>query len=145
MLDRAPFYHELSTEECRQRATAYHNMLQRLTAEDFESFFMQNVLPLVNAVLSKTSKTVDNLVNCVETFLGVKLPFDHKAITQAIPQDKNYDVYVHLGLCPLKGIYGKVEEGCIIGRDCSFFGRFHNRIERLYFDGKSFSLTLLKL
>jgi len=123
MLDQNPWTHIPSVQ--KEEAMKYHKRVQELTLEELQVFADTEVL--------KHEGTVDELVDKIQTFMNCLLPYRLEALRSHIQGVEDFVVYIHEAMCPLGHVTGKTDDGVKLGEDCSYFGRFHGRLEEYFF------------
>ena len=125
MLDQSPWTRDENT--MRSEADKYHKRLKELSVEDLAAFVK---------VAMNHQGNIEELVKLIEDFMHCLMPFDRKELEEKlILAGDNYSVYLHMAMCCLGTVAGKTDDGTRIGKDCSFFGRFHGRLEESFMTG----------
>jgi hypothetical protein len=109
----------------KAEAIKYHKRVQDLTCEDLEEF--------INTQIATHMGTVDELVAKIESFMTCLLPYRIKELERQIQGLDDYEVSIHQAMCCLGVVSGKTDDGVKLGQDCSYFGRFHGRLEEYFF------------
>jgi hypothetical protein len=122
MFDKSPWTR--SPEIQAREARKYHDRLAELSEIEL-AVFVDDLL--------KFDDSDDLLVEKVETFMTCLLPFDCGVLKAHIEKLDTFSVYIHIAMCCLKTVAGKTDSGSSIGEDCSYFGRFHGRLEEYLF------------
>jgi hypothetical protein len=127
MLDDASLYH---THEVQvENAIKYHARLEALTVVQMQTFI---------ATLDYNAPT-DSQVAKIEKFMDCKMPFKPEELKRVVKEAQDagvdYSLYIHMAMCGLGSVMGKTDDGCTIGKDCSYFGRFHCRMEEHFKTG----------
>jgi hypothetical protein len=125
MLDQKPW---TRTEEFQKaNARKYHARVEQLTAADLQTF--------IDAKLNPYSGDDEGLIKLIEQFMECRLPYDSKVLGARLVElaAEDYEVYIHMAMCCLGSVAGKTDDGVDIGVDCSYFGRFHGRLEEHFF------------
>jgi hypothetical protein len=122
MLDQKPWTR--SAEIQKTESIKYHTRINELSEEDLQTF--------IDDEIDSHTGTVDALVEKIESFMNCLLPYDKEKLESCIQELDDYDVYIHQAMCCLGSVAGKTNDGVKLGEDCSYFGRFHGRLEEYF-------------